>query len=403
MQIEKNKTSTQIISFGEKIAYSLGDFASNIVYAGVATYLTFFYTDIVQIPAAIVGTIFLISRIFDAISDISVGYLMQKVHSKHGKARVWILWLAIPFGISTLLLFTVPNTTLFWKVAYIFITYNLSTTVIFTAINIPYGVLNSLMTENQVERGILNTFRMIAAYAASIMISAVTLPMVEKFGSGQKGWMITFGILGVLGTCLFLITFRFCKERVNSGNVVSEDVENVEVEKSAKDSPTIKEILASLIKNKYWLIVIAFSVVLNFGYSLMGVYTYYAKYILHNPDLSALMFTLRNIIELLGVIIAAPFIKWIGKRNICLVSGFIIVGGQFILLLGPSSNMIVLMLGVGASGLGMGAMFGSIFAMIADTMEYEEYRSGNRVEGIIYSAATFGQKIGNALAGASIG
>lgn len=397
------------ISLFEKVAYSFGDFASNIIYAGVATYLTFFYTDIVAIPATVVGSIFLFSRIFDAVSDLTIGYLMQKIKSRHGKARVWLLWLAIPFGLSTVLLFTVPNTTLTGKIIYAFITYNLATTVIFTAINIPYGVLNSLMTEDQVERGILNTFRMIAAYAASIMISAVTLPMVEQFGGGQRGWVMTFAIMGVLGTCLFLITFKFCKERVGNNfdeeivNVVEADVAIAEVHSAPEKDAKLSDILKSLIRNKYWVIVVLFSLVLNFGYSLMGIYTYYAKYILGSANFATLMFTFRNIIELIGVIIAVPFLKRFGKRNICLISGFIIVLGQIILLVGQNAGTAVLLIGISASGLGMGAMFGSIFAMIADTMEYEEWRSGFRAEGIIYSAATFGQKIGNAIAGASIG
>ncbi len=401
--------SLQHVNVWEKIAYSCGDFANNIVYAGVATYLTFFYTDIVHISAAWVGTIFLVSRILAAIANVVMGFVMEKVHFKAGKSRGWILWLAIPYGICVVLLFTVPAISPIGKVIYAFITYNLTTTVIFTAINIPYGVLNSLMTEDQVERGLLNTYRMVAAYAASIMISAITLKMVKIFGGGQSGWVWTFGCFGILSVILFLTTYRFCKERILSVDSVEiskeENSDNrSSISKTSKKSElSVWIILKSLVHNKYWVLIILFSLVLNFGYDLMGIYTYYAKYIFGDPSLAASMFTFRNIIEVTGVIVAAPFIKWIGKRNICLSAGIIIILGQLVLLFTPKGNEAMVMIGIGLAGLGMGAMFGSIFAMVADTMEYEEWRSGMRPEGVIYSAVTFGQFIGNAVSGAAIG
>ncbi|RHR31449.1 MFS transporter [Clostridium sp. AF19-22AC] len=387
--INKGKST---IKFGEKLAYGCGDFASNLVYVSISSFLAFFYTDVAGISALTVGTIFLISRIFDGISDLAIGILMEKVHFKNGKARPWILWMAVPYGIGAVLLFSVPNLGHMGKIIYAFVTYNLVTTVIFTAINIPYGVLNSLITQNQYDRALLNTYRMVSAYIAAILVAAVTLPMVSTFGGGARGWTLTFAIFGILAVLLFLVTYRFTKERV------------LQPASETKGAPKFKttKALKSLLRNKYWLIIVLFSVVLYAVYALMGIYTYYAKYILGSEALSGPMFTIRNIVELGGVMLTIPIVKRLGKRNVSLGASLLLVLGQIIMIFAPS-NYTVILIGLSVCGLGVGAIFGVVFAMVADTIEYEEWRSGIRAEGLVYSAATVGQKMGSAISGAAIG
>ena len=147
------------IHLKEKFSYGLGDVACNVVYALTTSLLIYFYTNVVGISAAMIGTIMLFSRFFDGISDVLIGHLVDRTHSKHGKSRAWILWMMIPYGIAAILLFTVPPATQIVKGIYVFITYNFCTTVVYTALNLPYATLATLMTRDTDQRAVVNLFR----------------------------------------------------------------------------------------------------------------------------------------------------------------------------------------------------------------------------------------------------
>ena len=388
---------TTRLPFGEKVAYASSDLGFNLVYVAIGTYLTFFYTEVAGIPATTVGTIFLAARLLDGGWDLLVGVLMEKLHSRFGKARPWLLYLAIPYGLSAALLFTAPNFGETGKVIYAFVTYMLSAVIIYTAMNVPYGVLNALITKDQAQRGVLNTYRMIGAYAGALTVAALTMPIVSAAGGGAGGWTLAFGLYGMIATALFFITFKFCKERVGSAE------HDPAVDPEAAVEPTrVGAGVRSLLRNKYWLMLVLFGVLMFTAYSLMGIYPYYAKYALGDENLSSMMFTFRTVIEFGGVFLALPFIRRIGKRNITLAGCVVIIIGQCVIALGPTSLPVVLT-GLGVAGVGVGAMFAVVFAMIGDTIEYEEWRSGIRAEGLVYAGATFGQKLGGALGGMAVG
>ena len=138
-------TENAQLSWKTRIAYGLGDTAQNVVW-GAMGILTFFYTDYAGIDPAIVGLVMLLSRCFDGFSDVVMGFLVEKTHSKWGKSRPWILWMSIPFAVSIILIYTVPQTTSALQFAYIFVTYNFCTTFCYTALNLPYGSLSAMMT-----------------------------------------------------------------------------------------------------------------------------------------------------------------------------------------------------------------------------------------------------------------
>jgi GPH family glycoside/pentoside/hexuronide:cation symporter len=211
------QVETLKVPLTEKIAYASGDLAFNLVLVLATSYLALFYTDIVKIPAAIVGTIFLVVRLIDAVWTIIVGILMEKIHFKRGKARPWLLYLVIPYGVLGVLVFIAPKSGLDGRIVYAFITYLLSTSILYTAMNIPYGTLNSLMTDDQAERGLINSFRMIGSYIGGIAIAALTLPMVNAMGGGPRAWTLTAGIFAIIGVACLLSVYKFCKERVGSG------------------------------------------------------------------------------------------------------------------------------------------------------------------------------------------
>ncbi len=171
----------------------------------MSAFLLFYYTNYAEVSAAAVGSIMLVSRILDGFSDLTMGIIVDRTKSKYGKARPWILRMAIPFAIAAILLFSVPsNLGITSKLIYIFITYNLVSTVIYTAINVPYATLNSLITQDQYERGVLSIFRMILATCGTLLINGLTLPLVEYFGNNLSAWTKTFFVFGIASIMVFL-------------------------------------------------------------------------------------------------------------------------------------------------------------------------------------------------------
>ena len=172
------------LSWLTRIAYGLGDTAQNIVW-GAMSILTFFYTDYAGIDPAMVGLVFLISRCFDGFSDVIMGFIVERTNSKWGKSRPWILWTSVPFALSIVLIYTVPQGSSALQFAYLFVTYNFCTTVCYTALNLPYGSLSAMMTRISKERDMLSITRMTLSPLGKILSVSATLPLVKMFGDNQ--------------------------------------------------------------------------------------------------------------------------------------------------------------------------------------------------------------------------
>lgn len=389
--MKKQTLKTGKIGVFEKIAYGGGDLASNFILVLSTTFVTFFYTDALGLNPAIIGMIMMASRFFDGASDIIMGFVMDRTKSKHGKARPWILWLAVPIAVSLVLMFMVPNLGEVGKYIYIAITYNLVTTVFYTAINIPYGALTALMSRDQDERMVINIFRMTMAQLGSLIINAMTLPIVNALGgsANQSSWVIASVIYGIIALVLFLLCFYKTKERVK-----------VTTENKNEKKMSFLASLKICIKNEQWLILVIIWVLMAFGMSMgMSVSTYYAKYVLGNENLSGILMAL----SILPVVLTMPFlpilIRKIGKRNVAIIGGVIGTLGQAAMIISPE-NVSWLMGCSIVKGIGQAATAGTMFAMIADTIEYGHWKTGVRTEGMLYSSTTFGAKIGMGIGGA---
>lgn len=388
--VNGQKNFVEKISTFEKIAYGGGDLASNFVLVLTGTFVTFFYTDALGLNAAIVGAIMMFSRLADGFTDIIMGYIMDKTHSKHGKARAWLLWLSIPIGIATILVFLVPNIGVTGKYIYIAITYNLVTTFLYTMINIPYGALTSLMSRDQDQRMIINIFRMFMAQAGSLIINACTLPLVNAMGgsTNQRSWIIVSILYGVVAAALFLLCFAKTKERVR-----------VQAEKN--NELGFLTSFKLIVKNNYWLLLVGIWVSMVLGMSMSGsVGTYYAKYILGNENIAGFLGALGIVPVLIIMPLTAPLNRKFGKRNVALYGSFVSIAGQLLMLLNPTSAAWLMFCAV-IKGIGSATLSGTMFAMIADTIEYGHWKTGTRVEGMLYSSTTFGAKVGAGVGGAA--
>lgn len=213
MNTVTNDRNTDKISWLTRISYGLGDTAQNVVW-GAMSILTFFYTDYAGVDPSIVGLVMLLSRCFDGFSDVAMGFVVERTHSKWGKARPWILWGSIPFAISIVLLYTVPQGSAALQFAYIFVTYNFCTTVCYTMMNLPYGSLSALMTAISRERDMLSITRMTLSPIGKILAVSATLPLVKIFGDTQLAWVKVMSIWAIVALMLLLLCFYQCKEKV---------------------------------------------------------------------------------------------------------------------------------------------------------------------------------------------
>lgn len=342
-----------------------------------------------------VGTIMMISRIFDGISDIVMGVIVDRTHSRFGKARPWILRMCIPFAISGVLMFSVPAS---WtstpKLVYVFITYNLVSTIIYTAINVPYSALNALMTQDPYERSVLSIFRNLLATAGTLTINTFTLPLVEYFGNNASAWTKTFVIFGFVSVAAFLCTFFGTKERVRATETGEQKVE--------KNVPFVTGIKA-LFQNKYWIMMTGMLALFFLMYSVNGGATvYYAKDILGDKNLVSTINGIFNVVQILAMFFIAMLVKKYGKRNVFSIGLILDIIGMLVLnFSGGFMSMIVVSSVI--RGIGNACGGATMWAMVSDTIDYGEWKTGYRTEGLVNSACSFGYKIGNGIGSALLG
>lgn len=377
------------LKLSERISYACGDAASNVVWAALGAFAMMYYTDVAHVNAAIIGTIMLISRFLDGASDLAMGMIVDRTKSRFGKARPWLLRIAIPFAIATVLMFAVPDFSEKGKVIYIFVTYNLVMTM-YTMINLPYGSLSTLMTADSYERSVLNIFRQIFAQITSLIITAATLPLVKVFGGGSSAWTLVYGIFATVAAILFLICFFGTKEKVG-------------VEAKERETIPVKTALIALVKNKCWII----SMLLGTGTCLfyMAISTinsYFCVQVLHNESLVGTVNAAYIVPMIVFFFLMAPIVKKIGKKNTNLAGWAIILLSYIPLFFGMENVTLVIGTSV-IRGIGYACVMGVQFAIIGDSVEYGEWKTGVRSEGLVFSAQSFGCKVGMGLGNALIG
>lgn len=379
----------------ERVSYGFGDFGCNIIYTAMSAFLLFYYTDYAGVSALAVGTIMMVSRVFDGISDIVMGVIVDRTKSRFGKARPWLLRMCVPFAISGVLLFSVPAA---WsqtpKLIYVFITYNLVSTVIYTALNVPYSALNALMTQDPYERSVLSIFRNLLATAGTLTINTFTLPLVEYFGDNGSAWTKTFCVFGILAVGAFLINFFGTRERV---------VPAVSKDGTVSKPVPFAEGIKALFRNKYWMMMTGMLALFFLMYSVNGGATvYYAKDILGNKDLVATINGIFNVVQILGMFFIAMLVKRLGKRNVFSIGLVLDLVGMLMLNYSGGAMAVIVSSSV-VRGLGNACGGATMWAMVSDTIDYGEWKTGYRTEGLVNSACSFGYKIGNGVGSALLG
>lgn len=387
-----NQREFEPIHLKEKFSYGLGDVACNVVFALTTSLLFYFYTNVIGIGVGTVGTIMLISRFFDGISDVLIGHLVDRTHSRHGKSRAWILWMMFPYGLSAILLFTVPPASSMVQIIYVFITYNFCTTVVYTSLNLPYATLATLMTRDTDQRSVINLFRTGMSAIGNLIITAITFPLVTLLGNTQQAWIEVSIGYAVVSIVMLYVCFHNCHERVNKETKT----------RDGKKIPLWMGIKLCL-SNPYFILFFFLTVFLSFYEVVTGTCNaYYAQYILGNRDLCGALSSFENIPQVITVLILAPFLIRFGKRNVALIGAAAAVIGTVSLFFNPTSISLSLFACV-MRGIGKGCFRGAKYSMLADIIEYGAWKSGIRVQGLVVSATTAGQKFGSGITNAAFG
>ncbi|MDO5337296.1 MAG: glycoside-pentoside-hexuronide (GPH):cation symporter [Eubacteriales bacterium] len=384
------------LSFVERFAYGLGDYSGNLIYSSISAFLLVYYVSVLGVNAVTAGSIMAVSKIFDGVSDLIMGRIVDKTKSKMGKARPWLLRLCVPLAVCFVLMFSVPSgLTGKVQIAYMFLTYNLVSTVFYTGVNVPYATLQGLMTTNQYERGLLGNFRNLLATAGTMTVNTFVMKLCLALGGGdqysQKGWTLTFLILGATFVVLNLVTVYFCKERV------------VEQKAEGEKEASVVECLGSLVKNKYWILMVIFLFVLYFMMSTFfgGAY-YFAQYVLGDESVYALTANALSMSQIVMLFLTPFIMKKIGKRNTGLV-GMVIASVAFILTGLAGSNVTLVVASNVLKGLAFGCCGATMFGMLQDAITYGSWLTGVQAMGMGNAASSFCMKVGSGIGTAALG
>ncbi|CAM3462282.1 MFS transporter [Flavobacterium chungbukense] len=393
------------ISLKEKIGYGLGDAASSMFWKIFSMYLLFFYTDVFGLAPAVVGTMFLITRIWDSCFDPIVGIMADRTKSKWGKFRPYLLWVAIPFAVIGVLTFYTPDFDEKGKIIYAYVTYSLMM-MIYSLINVPYASLLGVMSSDRKERNTLSSYRMVFAFGGSLLALWLIEPLVNYFGgnlNSKTGWLATIAIFGLITTVFFWACFAFTKERIRP-------IEN--------EQNNLKEDLKDLLQNKPWWILLGAGIgALVFNSIRDGAAVYYFKYYVSssvNFDFSlfgtdfhmtptSIYLVLGQAANIIGVIAATPIANKIGKKKTFFGAMALAAILSLIFYLFGKEDIVLIMSFQVLISICAGCIFPLIWSMYADSADYSEWKQGRRATGLVFSASSMSQKFGWTIGGAGAG
>ncbi len=426
------KTTSQKVSFGEKVGYSLGDGSANLVFQMMMMFQLFFYTDVFGIKATTAGMILLFARFFDAFVDPLVGILSDRTNTKWGKYRPWILWTAIPFAVFFILAFLTPDLSERGKIIYAGVTYTLLMSI-YSFNNTPYSSLGGVMTSDIKERTNISSIRFVTATIATFVVQGLTLPLVNKFGQGDssRGWTITISIFAAVSVILMVITFFSTKERITP---------------SPKQKTSIKQDFIDITSSRPWkamfvLTLFLFTTLAMWGSGMSYYFNYYvdkdalfnflghfslvagsgeATGVIHtvldafglvvydNSQVFAVGFSFFNmigqIITLAGVILLSQFLSNIfGKRNvfIVLLALTALFTGLFFVI--PADNITAMFILNILKSLAYAPTIPLLWAMMGDVADHSEWVNHRRATGFVFAGIVFALKAGLGLGGAICG
>ena len=298
-----NQTNNQSIGkWRQRIGYGSSDFACNLIWQMISLYLLYFYTNVMHLNAAAVSVMFLVTKVFDGVTDLIVGFLIDKTNTRWGKSRPWILFGAIPFGITSVLAFSVPNISQTGMLIYAYVTYILLS-LSYTIVNIPMASILPSLTEDPQERTVLASCRTFFSSIGSTVVSAFALTLVDQFGNGNEalGFRLVMILFGIIGCAVFFFCF------FNTREIVEVHTEKV----------SLKANIMCLIQNKPWKL-FALNIIWFFGGYVIqaSAVIYYFTYVVANEALVQIVATITILVPIVANLCAPFLTKLTTKRNL---------------------------------------------------------------------------------------
>jgi GPH family glycoside/pentoside/hexuronide:cation symporter len=392
------QNGTHKLSLKEKIGYSTGDAASNIFFQTFVLFITIFYTDVFGISAASVATMFLITKIWDAVNDPLMGMIADRTETRWGKFRPYLIWFALPFGFFGVLTFTTPDLSVAGKLIYAYITYTLAL-MVYTVINVPYSALMGVITPDSHQRTILSSFRFLAAFSGQLLIQFSVLKLVDVFGKDDRtvGWQRAMIVLSSLAVILLFVTFATTKERVHPPK---------------GQKTTLKQDLIDLLGNTPWLLIGGATVFQLIWYAMRnGAVIYYFTYFVKDQSVSLLgvaySYTYEGLVSaflmagtvatIAGVLLASRISRIFGKgATYAGALGIIGVSTGLFFIVKPENVAAMFILQI-VSSFAVGPMSVLQWAIYTDTADYSEWKKRRRATGLVMAASLFALKFGIAL------
>jgi GPH family glycoside/pentoside/hexuronide:cation symporter len=376
---------TDRLTMREKLSYGFGNFGINLQFGMTGAFLMYFYTDVYRIDAAAVGTLFLVARGIDALFDPLMGLLIDRTRTRWGKHRPYLIALAVPFALAGVAVFAMPALEGNARIAYIYLSYTL-VGILYSAVSLPLNSMLPTLTRDPKERNVTNSTREFMGTGAVVGVGYITLPLVGTLGGGSasKGFLMAAALFGLISMVALLVAFLNTRERV--APVVS------------PTTLTTRQSLSAARGNWPWIatMLVNFFFWIGFSGHVQSV-VYYAQHVLGRAGLVPdLMLTM--IAVLAGTGISGWCANRIGKRLTGVIGSAIAVAGTALI---PLSNDTAWLLAMNSLAyLGMGLIGGLLFSLMADAVDYGEWRSGFRAQGFLFAASSFGVKLGMSVGGA---
>ena len=379
---------TQRLSFKEKLGYGLGDTASNFFFQVFNIFLLYYYTDVFGIDPALIGIMFIVTKVVDAISDPLMGVIADRTNSRWGKFRPYLLWGAIPYGILGYAMFAGPDLSDSGKLMYAYVTYTLMM-LAYTVINIPYSALMGVMSSNSLERTSLSSYRFICAFTAAWVIGTFVTPLKTILGGGDEaqGFRLTMMIFAVISIALFWVTFATTRERV----------------KPLQEKSNLKLDLKAMLDNAPWLTLFFAAIFTLMNVAVRnGAIMYYFKYYVGDDgtpiflifDKTAVFMSLGLFAMIAGIACTKALAARFDKRTLLIVLSTLnaILMAAFFFI--PPDEYLLMVVVNMLSTFVIGPTPALVWAMYADTADYGEWKSGRRTTGLVFSALQFAQTLG---------
>lgn len=392
--MKSSVSSDARLSTREKVAYGLGDMASNFYLGFFSVFLLYYYTDIWGLAPGAVATMLMISRVIDAISDPAMGIIADRTSSRWGKYRPYLLFVAVPYAICGYLLFLGPDLSQNGKLIYAYVTYGV-VMLCFTAINVPYSALLAVISPSSEERTKATQYRFVFASLGVLLVGAATRPMVEWLGGSDEvlGFRLTIAIFAVLSIAFFWTTFLLTRERI------APTAEHTSVTSDFK----------LLIANPNWRILVVSGILFVVFYNTrISSAVYYAKYymmsgdtkVLWWMDTASLIITCGFVGQMFGAMLVPSLVRRFDKRNafvgLCLVLSAAMIVCYFV----PPDNLPAILLLNAITFACGGAIFTLLFAMYTDCSEYFDWKASRNIAGLTVAASMFSLKMGGAMGAA---